>query len=100
MANYSREDAEKQGNAEVGLGASLLTGLAALAIGGLINSAESNKKKERIQQINQQIQDIDREINDYRAIPLGGLLYAAEISDLEGKRRKLQAERNKLQGEI
>lgn len=45
MANYSRKDAEDQGNAEVGLGATLLTSLATLLLGSLAKSSSEKEKK-------------------------------------------------------
>lgn len=93
MANYSREEAEKNGNAEVGAGAGLLTALAALAIGGMAHSANKSKKKE---QIDRQIQEIDKEIANYRAKLFGSALYSDEISALEKKRSKLKKEREEL----
>lgn len=100
MANYSREEAEKMGNAEVGTGIGVLTGLAALMIGGVVHSAnkskEKERKQERIQKIDRQIQEIDREIADYRTKLFGSALYADEISALERQRNELKKEREEL----
>lgn len=93
MANYSREDAEKQGNAEVGVGVALVTGLAALVAGGVMNSAKKSKQKD---EIDQRIQEIDREINDYNSGWFRRKLYEDEINQLEREREKLKKDRETL----
>ena len=93
MANYSREEAEKQGNAEVGAGVAALAGIFAAAVIGNANKKNKNKKKE---EINQKIQKKTEEINDYKSKLFGSTLYADEIRALEKDRENLRKELKNL----
>lgn len=85
MAKYSRKEMEKQGNAEVGAGVGLMAGLTALLVGTMACSSNKNKKKEEIQNINQQILE-------YKSEFLGSIRHADKISELEARKAELQGE--------
>ena len=82
MANYSREELEKQGKAEGAVVGGLLIGLAGLIVSCAKNSSEKGK-------IQNEINAIDAEINDYRSKFLGSVLYSNEIATLQKKRKEL-----------
>lgn len=99
MANYSREDAEKQGKAEELTGAALLLGLGAMLVGGVVSSQNDKKKQEaerQKQEIDRQIREIDQKIAGYKSGLLGAVLYSDEIDALERKRKLLLEEQKKL----
>lgn len=88
MANYSREDAEKQGNVELGVAGALIAGIAAL-IGKAI------KTREEKEQIEMEIYEVDREIDECKQGVLGRWLNADRISELEERRQELANAYNK-----
>ena len=96
MANFSREEAEKQKNAENGGIGALIAGVAVMAIGGAVHSSHQAKKKEKRDEIDRQIQEINREIDGYRSKFWGSTLYENEISALERKKKTLLQQREEL----
>lgn len=83
MANRSIEELENNAKAETGVTITLLTSLAALVVGAGINSAVKGSNRQKLQL---EIQEIDREISNYKSKFLGSLMYGDEISQLEQKR--------------
>ncbi|MCM1186544.1 MAG: hypothetical protein NC251_10465 [Lachnoclostridium sp.] len=90
MANYSREDMEKQGNTAVGLGAAALIGLGGLLVKALNDNKQQSMINNNNNRINAQIADIDSQTNDYKSRFLGSIFYADKISALESKRAELK----------
>ena len=96
MANRSREEAEKKGNAAVGLGAAVgLTILGTIAASGQ-KKKKKEKKETEIAEIEAQICEIDELINDYRSKFMGSFLYSTEIDILKAERSRLLDEKQKL----
>lgn len=91
MANYSREDAEKQGKAEVGVGAALIGGI----ITGILGVHEYQKNMLKKEQIRAEIEEVDKEIAQCKAGLLGSWLNAERISQLEVYKEQLIKEYNK-----
>lgn len=95
MANYSREEAEKQGKASVGVVGALLIGVAGLAYKHFSEESNDRKRLGKRQEIDSQINQAYRDINDLGSGFLGRILHAEEISDLENKIAALKKEREK-----
>lgn len=93
MANYSREDMEKQGNAAVGVAGTLLLGLAAVIGQAVVESGKKQDANNRLLKINQQITVKNQQINDLRSKFLGSVFYADDISRLERERDELMRQR-------
>lgn len=85
MANYNREEMEKQGNASVGVAVGTLGTLLGLA--GFIGKAVLDGKKQ--QNIETQIADKNQQINELRSSFLGSIRYSDQISKLEQERNEL-----------
>ncbi len=95
MANYSREEAERQGKASVGAVSALLLGLGGLALKYASGASNDRKRLERRQEIDSQISQTNSQIADLSSGLLGRFLHSEQISDLENKVAALKQEREK-----
>lgn len=92
MANYNREDMEKDSEKAKGL-----VGLLALiGVGVAAYANESNKKSSKKQELLGEIQLIDREISNLKSGFLGSVFNSSEIDKLQAERNKLLKEYNSL----
>lgn len=82
-------------NSKVGKGVVATTGLAVLTaiIKGV---ASSNNRNRELEQINAEISDIDRQIDEYKSGLLGSWLNSDKIDALKERRRALISQRNEL----
>lgn len=88
-----RDDMENNVKVRNGLAAGGLATIAALIIKGI---AGSNNIRRELEQINAEISDIDRQIDEYKSGLLGSWLNSDEINALKERRRALIARRNEL----
>lgn len=102
-----RDDLQNEGDAEVGVGIAGILGILGLAVGGIASAVHNNKEEketqQRLQQIqqqiaecNQKINDIDREIDNYRSRFMGSILYSNEIDQLKEFRQQWVNKRDRL----
>ena len=95
---------KKQSDSQPLIGAgAILGGLVAAGI-GISNANKKKKEQEQLQQqiaeCNQKINDIDREIDNYRSRFMGSILYSNEINELLTKRQQSVKERAVLQAQL
>lgn len=86
MVNHSRGDADRAKKTQERL-AVVFLGIIVRGVKGYI---DSKKYEQEVREIQVQIADIDREIDDYRSKFLGGIMYTNEIEELEAKREELR----------
>ena len=86
MVKHSRGEADRAKKTQEGL-AVVFLGIIVRGVKGYI---DSKKYEQEVREIQVQIADIDREIDDYRSKFLGGIMYTNEIEELEAKREELR----------
>lgn len=94
MANHSRDDMNKQGNAEVGL-LGLIGALGAAAVAAGVNSSKNSQK---ITELKNELRSVQNRKASLQGGLLGSIINADEISRLEAKERSLKNEIAKLGG--
>ena len=92
MANYNREEVEKQSKAEKGTISTLVVGGIARA---LAIAVKNSQKKEQAQRDQARLYEIEKEISGYKNKFLGSVIYANEIAALESEGNKIVQKYNK-----